>query len=105
MTQVPEGLPAAAAHNRLMNVLRNDVGHELFTANCLLDVVADLDRAAQMMASEGRMTPDDIEEAEDALRVVLRGMVDVRADFGYSEFREDTWFEAKRRFCPRWPIC
>jgi hypothetical protein len=89
----------------MINVLRSDVGHEDFTANCLIDLLDDIDQAAAEMDAEDRLEEGDLRESEQVLREVLAVMADVRITYGYAEFREDTWAEAKRRFSPRWPIC
>jgi hypothetical protein len=96
----------AAVRQLLLDVVRNDAGHELFTANSLLDLLALVDEAAQTVAAEGDLGSARLEDARRAVRVLLSTLADVRDETGESAFRETTIAEARLRLCPGfWPFC
>lgn len=95
-----------AVRQQLLSVVRNDVGHELFTANSLLDLVALLDQGAENMVREDQVDPDHMDDARVAVHDLLATLVAVRDESGESHFQETTVSQAWMRLCPGfWPVC
>lgn len=96
-----------AARYRMLNEVRSQVGHDPFTANCMLDLVAEFDNAAARMVDENRLEESDLAEAAAAARILLAAMAEVKQSAGFAEFREETLYGAKGRLCPPglWPFC
>ena len=107
MTSESQAFGAPQIQAMLLNEVRNSAGHELFTANCLLDLVGVLDRAANEMVQEQRVGPADLDRATGVVRSLLEAMGAERQVLGYVEFREDILQRALARLgCPGiWPIC
>jgi len=91
---------------RFLNELRSTRGHRTFTANSALDLVFQIQTAANRMVVEDRTSEKDLAEATKAFAVFLDEMDTVRATLGYSEFREETISGAIVKLCPGfWPFC
>jgi hypothetical protein len=89
----------------LFNDVRQNWGHELFTANSALDFVDLIRTAAKKMVAQRRTGAEDLEKARANLRRFVGEMEVVKDENGWKEFREQTVSEALRRLCPLWPFC
>jgi hypothetical protein len=91
---------------QLLNEIRAARGHEVFTANSLLDLLYVIEQGARRMVAEGQTSARDVARAKKNLSRFLAEMDAERARLGYAEFREETGGRARSTLCPGlWPFC
>ena len=82
------------------------MGHELFTANSLLDLVEMLESGAANMVADDRLADWDLDRSAKATDDLLDELASVRSELGSPSFTEETVSRSRRRLCPGfWPFC
>ena len=95
------------AKARMLTEVRIQAGSDAFTADCLLDLIAEIELGIRRMIDERRLEDDDLELAVESTRAVLDAMREHKQDRGFAEFREETLNHAYSVLCPPpvWPLC
>jgi hypothetical protein len=98
-------MDAESIELQLQSEVRAKKGHDLFTGNSALDLVAFIREGARAMAAEGRTSEDDLNEAKANLHRFFEEMETGRVELEYDEYREDVVEWARSKLCPMWPFC
>ena len=95
------------AKARMLTEVRFRTEGEAFTADCLLDLVAEIEAGIQRMISQRRLEDDDLALAVASTRSLLEAMREHKQNRGFGEFREETLIHAYSVLCPPpiWPLC
>ncbi len=90
----------------LLSHVRTQAGGENFTGDSAIDLVFEIQRAAQRMIEDERVTPTDLDDAKQATSALLDRMRVERIDLDLAEFHEVTVARAISFLCPGfWPFC
>jgi hypothetical protein len=103
------------ARELMLNEIRSQLGHELFTANSFLDLLALVEGGAGNMVKENELTDDHLLRARSSTQELLDSLSNIRdaseAEPAFSGrtlafFQETTVEATRRRWCPGfWPFC
>jgi hypothetical protein len=96
-----------AARELMLNEIRNQLGHELFTANSLLDLLAVIEDAAGNMVTTDKLTGEHMQLAVTRTHNLLAQLSVARTESESVFFQEITVATAQSRLlCPGfWPFC
>ena len=94
------------ARDRLLSVVRNQLGHEPFTANSLLDLLWLIEQGAANMVANDELDPEDMNRAESAAVGLLQELSNIRLQDGFPFFTEESINAVRIQLCPGfWPFC
>jgi hypothetical protein len=100
-----DAVDRAAIWARFDNHIRSTNGHEVFSANSLLDLLGWINNGVELMVDDGRTSEEDLSAALSNFDNVMAAMGDVRSEAGVEHFTEESVNAAFARLCPIFPFC
>ena len=96
----------AIARDRLLGMVRGQLGHEPFTANSLLDLLWLIEQGVATMVTNDELDDEHLDRAESATFDLLRELSNVRLRDGLPFFTEESVNAVRIQLCPGfWPFC
>ena len=94
------------ARDRWLGMVRDQLGHEAFTANSLLDLLWLIEQGAATMVAHDELDNEHMDRAESATVDLLRELSNVRLRDGSPIFTEESISAVRIQLCPGfWPFC